>query len=586
MKKISKIILLSISIIGVIVLSLCLLPSIQKLAVEFVESYKHDDINDSFWKQQMFAFSFLGIITILITNLVVFTEKGMSIFTNFCSDVGEQIKNIKNNKKYLFILVGLYFLGYYAIIKADFWNYAIDDLPRKMEGSREWVNFYRYFSEIGSIFIHTSRTVFDIAPLTQYIALFFVALASYFAISIFTNNKFSVLSCISSLPIGLFPFFLSNFSYRYDSPYMALSLLISVIPFLFITKRISFIISSVLCLLIMCTSYQASSGIYIFMTVLVFLKKLLIEKADSKTLIKLSITTICCYALTLLLFSFLFIEQSDGGSYVDESLNISKMLPNAIVYLKTIFNGLGKSSTLIFSIITICLFIFNFIKNSVKNKFFSLVIVILALAVSIPMTYGAYLGLGKPEFISRTFIGIGVFIGCLSIINISFVTDKKCVLNCINKISAIVLSYCVLAFSYGFGNAQYDQKEYIKFRAIILAQDLSEVLTETNDEIELLFINDIGVAPSVDVLKSEYPLVSDSVDIGLRGGRNSQFILQSLRFCKLIEKNNHDFRNKKFPILKETSYHLIQGKNNQYLITFKNPNFKVIKTRNFIEESK
>ena len=235
-KRIKKLSILILSCLAVLCLLSALLPQVQDAAVSFVETHKNDDINDVFWKQQMFAFSFLGIIFLLILNISLFTHKGIETFHQIKNDLLKIKDLIIKNKKYLFILFSLYFLGYFSIIRANFWNFAIDDLPRQMEGSREWVNFYRYFAEIGSIFIHTSMNIFDIAPLTQFIALILVSFASFFAISIFSNNTFSIKTCIASLPIGLFPYFLSNYSYRYDSPYMALSLCISIVPFLFADK--------------------------------------------------------------------------------------------------------------------------------------------------------------------------------------------------------------------------------------------------------------------------------------------------------------------------------------------------------------
>ena len=567
--------------------ALCLIPALfpytQKCAVKFVETYKNDDINDSFWMKQMFAFASMGIIFILLLNLTLFTEKGKNYFNLLKEQIIKTSIIVKQNKKYLFILAGLYFLGYFSIIRANFWNFAVDDLPRTMEGSREWVNFYRYFAEIGSIFIHTSMNIFDIAPLTQFIALVFISFASFFAISIFSDNSFSTGKCIAALPVGLSPFFLSNYSYRYDSPYMALSLFISVIPFLFRKDLRVFIISSVVCLFIMCTSYQASSGIYIFMAILVFVKMMLFENENSKTLFKFTVTSILSYALTLLFFSFLFIEQAEGGSYVDESLKLSMLLPNTITYLKTILEGLHKSAILIFSILVFLLFIINCTVYSGRHKLLAFSISTISLLVSIPLTFGSYLALGKPEFIPRAFIGIGVFLGCIAIFTTS-ITQKTFFLHRITSVILFCLSYSTLAFSFAFGNAQYDQKEYIKFRGTLLARDLSECITPSDEIIELLFVNDIGYAPSVEVLRKTYPLVSKSINKGFSGDRGSEFILESLNLISLKEQSNHNFKNEDFPVLKETLYHKIQAKDNMYLITFKTPKLKTVKTRTFINE--
>lgn len=583
MNKKAKLSVFVLSCLAVLCLLPALLPPVQNAAVSFVETHKNDDINDVFWKQQMFAFASLGIIFIIILNLVLFTKKGYETFQQIKNDFLRILESINKNKKYLFILIGLYSLGYFSIIRANFWNFAIDDLPRQMEGSREWVNFYRYFAEIGSIFIHTSMNVFDIAPLTQFIALILVALASFFAISIFADNTFSIKLCIASLPIALFPYFLSNYSYRYDSPYMALSLCISIVPFLFTDNLKTYIFASIICLFIMCTSYQASSGIYIFTAILVFVKLSLFEKKSAKDLFIFTVTSVLCYAFTLLLFSALFIEQAQGGSYVDESLNISKIIPNTVTYLKAIFSGLGKSSVLSFSILTVILFFILSITNSKASKIISVLVITLAILVSVPFTFGSYLALGRPEFIPRTFIGIGVFVGFISIFAMVLIKNNG-ILRIVTLISCFCLSYSTLAFAFAFGNAQYDQKEYIKFRGTILAQDLSECISPSNEVIELLFVNDIGYAPSVEVLKNTYPLISKAIDKGFSGDRESEFVLESLNLVSLKEKPNHNYKNADYPVFKETLYHKIQGLDNRYLITFKVPRLKTIKTRSFIQE--
>jgi hypothetical protein len=584
MKKSIKLSFIIISAIAILCLSLAYIPFFQNFAVSTVERLKNDDINDIFWKQQMFAFASLGILFLLILNSILFTKTGKKLFEDFINSIKNIFNTVKSNKKYLFILCGLYLFGYCSIIRANFWNIANDDLARQLEGCRDWVNFYRYISEFGSIFLHTSKLIFDIAPLTQFIALFFIALASFFTISIFSDNNFSIKLTIASLPIGLFPYFLSNYAYRYDSPYMAFSLCVCIIPFLFYKDFTNYIISSILCLFLMCISYQASSGIYIFMAVLVFLKMLLLEKKDSKTLFKFTLTSIICYAFTLLFFSFLFMEPNDGGTYVDESMNLSRFIPNTITYISTLYNGLGKSSILIFSILIIFSFIFACTKVSLINKITTFFVVSFASIFCVCLSFGSYLALARPEFIPRACVGIGVLIGSISVFTLSLLNNNKSIPSKLSLIIAFYLSYSCIAFSFGFGNAEYDQKEYIRFRASILAQDLSECITEPDDEIELLFVNNIGYASTVEVIADVYPVAKEMIDIGFIDDRKCQFILESFNLISLKDKPNHYFKDANFPVVKDTAYHTIQNEDNKYLITFKNPHYKTIKTRRFIDE--
>ncbi len=572
--------LLILSFICILGLSFFFIPFVQASIIAFVEKLKDDDITDVFWKQQMIAFGALGIIFLVILNAIVYVSEARDIFFEHLNKICKVFETIKNNRKYLLLLILFYFIGYFSIIRANFWNNAIDDLPRQIIGCRDWVNFYRYVSELGSIAVHTSMKVFDIAPLTQFIAIFFISLASFFLISIFTNNNFTLLNCISVLPVGLSPFFLANFSYRYDSPYMAFSLLVCVIPFLFKEENKHFIISSVISLFFMCISYQASSGIYIVLAVLVFLEKLFIKKEDAKELTIFTLSSILCFTLTLFIFSLLFCKTPENDVYVDTAIKVSNVFINGANYVKTICSDIGKNCISIFALLTIALFILSCLIRTNINKGITLAVSIIAVAFCFPMTFGAYLALARPEFDPRAYMGIGAFFGAISLICSNTTHTKKHLLY-IRNVIIVYFSYTLLAFSFAFGNAQYEQKEYIRFRGTILSYDLSEVIPNTSGEVELLFTNTIDYARSVDLLASIYPVVYKAIDCGFSSHRASEFVLESFNYCKLKSGKNHYYLEEDFQVLKENGYEKIQGHGNKYIITFKTPNLRVIKTRSF-----
>ena len=67
---------------------------------------------------------------------------------------------------------------------------------------------------------------------------------------------------------------------------MSLSILVSILPFIFWESRKLFSLCSVVCIYLMCNSYQASSGIYIVMTLtLLFLEVVYSGKLNIKSLI-------------------------------------------------------------------------------------------------------------------------------------------------------------------------------------------------------------------------------------------------------------------------------------------------------------
>jgi len=87
MKKSIKLSFIIISAIAILCLSLAYIPFFQNFAVSTVERLKNDDINDIFWKQQMFAFASLGILFLLILNSILFTKTGKKLFEDFINSI-------------------------------------------------------------------------------------------------------------------------------------------------------------------------------------------------------------------------------------------------------------------------------------------------------------------------------------------------------------------------------------------------------------------------------------------------------------------------------------------------------------------
>lgn len=585
MNKNLKKIFWTLSALAILCLGILYIPTMQNYAVELVERLKNDDINDVFWKQQMSAFATCSISLILIVNLILFTKKGHDIFSVFCAAVKKEFLFLIQNKKYFLFLAAIYILGYYTIIRGNFCYIAIDDLPRQLGGDRDWVNWYRYFDEFGSIFIHTSPRLIDIAPLTQFIAIFFVALASFMAAQTATGEKMGYIACIASLPIGLFPYFLTNMSYRYDSPYMALSVFACILPFIFKEKRANYIIASVIGLLTMCTSYQASSGIYIVMTALCALR-MRKENRNWGEVGKFILVSTGCYIGSLLLFKFIFMEREFKPGGIDERMKISNIAQNAKKYVSLIWNGLGKSALKVCSIIIFALNItFSGLAPN-RSKIERILLTLLFYIVCIPLSYGVYLAMGTPLWHSRALFGIGVFAAAAALLLLINIEDTGNASRVIGRLAIFAASYCCLAYAFAYGNAQTQQVKYAEFRASLLMADMSKLMPTDNrkENMEILFENEIGYAPATKNLISVYPLTETCVDIYAKSGRSTQYILQSYGFMNLVSGNSHRLQKEDLPVLLETDYHKIKGKNNHFLVSFKEPNRNVIRTRAFVEE--
>ena len=177
----------------------------------------------------------------------------------------------KNFLKYFTLIYGIYFIGYFALLRANI-SYK-DDLRRAVDGVPGFLDpvygYSRYGSEFLTKIIHMDLTFnTDISPIPQLIALAILSFASLALIKIIIG-RINFVSILATAPVGLSPFYLENMSFKFDAPFMAIALTSMIFPFLF-RKRLSlFAIISLFCVLLMATTYQAANGIFIIMSLFV-----------------------------------------------------------------------------------------------------------------------------------------------------------------------------------------------------------------------------------------------------------------------------------------------------------------------------
>lgn len=72
---------------------------------------------------------------------------------------------------------------------------------------------------------------------THIITAITLSFSSIMTVYVLNNKKFSWISAACSTLIGINPWFLGCISFKFDSPYMALSILTSIVPFLWWDKN-------------------------------------------------------------------------------------------------------------------------------------------------------------------------------------------------------------------------------------------------------------------------------------------------------------------------------------------------------------
>jgi len=248
--------IIALSLAGICLCAIVALPAMRENIVLLVESILHRNLNVAAWMHKIEKIPLAGIFVILLTDYFALTASGR----NTLRALGEAAKDFMSNidiKKaalQLAIVFALYLFAYSALLRADFSK--VDDMEREHSGITGWLGWSRYLSEFLSILFYQNFLLADISPATQIVALIVLSLSSLLLVLVLSGNtRGSWLALLASLPVGASPYFFSNMSYKFDSPYMALSLLFCVAPFVFAKNARAFFTASVLGLLCMLMTY-------------------------------------------------------------------------------------------------------------------------------------------------------------------------------------------------------------------------------------------------------------------------------------------------------------------------------------------
>lgn len=162
----------------------------------------------------------------------------MKIAKNFCSKINRIVKlNFSKGQSFIILFLS-FFVALSSLIRGNV-GYG-DDIARTVKGYG--LNVYsRIGSEYLSNIVHTDSFLADISPLSQLIAIAVIAFSCILLLkAISGKNNFSVWQIAAVLPLGINPFFLECLSFKFDSPYMAISVLVSIIPVLLINNLFYF----------------------------------------------------------------------------------------------------------------------------------------------------------------------------------------------------------------------------------------------------------------------------------------------------------------------------------------------------------
>jgi hypothetical protein len=554
-----------ISICGIAGSAAVLIPRVQRFIIQFAEIYlirrKVNFYDD--WMHTLAAWARGGIAVLLIIDFFTLTGFGRKLFEEIRGEIKNSLAEIPAKaliKPFLLVLT-VYLLGILGIIRADF--FYIDDMDRAVRGYHGWNGWSRHLSDILSTFIHTDTRLADISPLPQILAVFLTAAATTALIYIFCGEKPTTARLLAAVPLGLSPYFLENYSYKFDAPYMALSVLLSIVPFLFLERKKAFVFVSIISLLGMCMTYQASSGIYIMITAALVFDGWNYKKKTGKELFAFTVRTLGSFVCSLVFFRLVFMVNGTTGHGVStEIFPPERFLPGIIKNITSCFAAInadfGMAWKLLIAVICV-LFAADAAKRSAQKGVKRILAPCLLILFLFTASYGVYIVLENPLFAPRALYGFGA---CAAIISVFLVeSGKKTALAAV-----IALNWCFFVFAFSYGNALADQKRYTHFRVELLLSDLNALFPGRNgNDMEIHLENNIGFGPLTENIAHHYPVIKRLVPLN----RHYQFYKYMTEYFHWEKGKAWEDNSGSLPVIFDSYYHVIKSDGKRIVVLLK-----------------
>lgn len=427
------------------------------------------------------------------------------------------------------VILGIYCFAMIAIWRSNF--SFMDDMGRSVQGYAWISDFFRFSSSILGYLLNVSIGLSDISPYSQIFAMFLLSISSIIVTYILCNRKIRYVPLILSTFIGLTPFMMACWVFKFDAPCMALSILASLVPFLFwpnVSYRMSkfnltlFIVVSILSLMVMWTSYQATSGLYLVMLIGLIFKDFL-DKHSLKDLFKKATFYAVLYIVSVIVFKLLMVGVTEigerlfgrkpTGGYRPMEMYSLVDLPAGIVknikqFLETISSSMNVEwkILLVLTVISFLTTLFIYSKRKSWQRLLDPLAGVLMILISVPLSYGSYLVLQDAPVSARSIMGIGLVLATIAVITAN---RSDGLLHKLLIVPSLVLLYSFVVFAFAFGNGLADQQRYANFRNDNLISDMARTYSiqknATSKPIQIE--GNIGRSPVLEHVGKQYPVV-------------------------------------------------------------------------------
>ncbi|MBG9366684.1 glucosyltransferase domain-containing protein [Streptococcus sp. NLN64] len=353
-------------------------------------------------------------------------------------------------------------------------NYPyIDDVYRRSTGVASFAHDYaRYASEYLSWILNNNSHLVDVGILFPFLTSGILALSSVLLIrTFFPKDAIKWQTVLASTILFVNPFFLEVLSFRFDNPYIAFSILVSILPFFLYRKfnSILFFFISLICVFLMCNLYQSSSGIHIILTIFLFLY-LIIEETSILHSLRFIVISAMAYISGLLVYR---LEMNFNPQLLDRGTNttiaeLDNLIPtiqkNTELLYAVVRNEINKYWKILILIIII-LFLISLLFKVGRRSLWVLPISIFALGLSFPLSFGVNLAITGNLATDHPRYVYGLFV-CVAIISIILAQlNSNKLLKIVKSTTIIFITYGFLVFSFVYANVLGVQKDEFEFQA-------------------------------------------------------------------------------------------------------------------------
>lgn len=480
-------------------------------------------------------------------------------------------KNILNNYSIrTFIFFSIFLIFIYPIIHANFFH--IDDLGRSLSGYYGWKSVGRPFANfIYKLITLNPISAIDISPLSTVIGILTLALACAAVAELDQFKSYVYMLPLSFL--GISPFMIANYSYRYDSLFMPIAIAFSIIPYYFFYKfnrYISFVLAT-LSILAAYNLYQPAINDFLELFLLIIISFLLGFKKNISLVLALFsfLAGSVMYKVELIITSIVPASGFAGShaKLIFSGQVIEQNLMSMLRILESIAKEYPEKLLIIVAIISLCVGFIVFYR--IIHKY---ILSIIILSFGIPLIFGPMLFLENPIYESIVFIGVGGFLATTSWLSI-FIFGKIIKNDKAKVLIFVFMAYPQIVVSYAYGNAQYSQKEFINAIGYSIDNEIYKITHGKSFYLGVYGV--IPIAPRAKILNDDYRIISRSIDRPLNWHWYwGKIFLYSFSDIKLI----HRLSNKKvnniiteckisgYKTYKYIDYNLYYNKNNKYLL--------------------